>query len=203
MSTTWPLRGQHDHRRLDAALAQLAQHVEAVEPRQHHVEQHQVDASPARALEPALAVRARLDGVAFAGQPIAQRQHQTGLVLDEQQPLHAWRPCRAPRTRRRRPTGSSARGRQDDGELAARAGRAADDDASAVRLDDPLDEAETEAGALGLRGDDVGGAVERLEDARLLRGRDADAAIRDGDVNVAAAWRARAIADPAALARRT
>ena len=36
---------------------------------------------------------------------------------------------------------------------------------AAVRLDDALHQAQAEAGALHLRGDDVGGAVERLEDA--------------------------------------
>ena len=46
------------------------------------------------------------------------------------------------------------------------AGRALHRDAAAVRLDDPLDEAEAEAGALDLRGDHVGGAIERLEDPR-------------------------------------
>ena len=39
-------RGQHDHRRLDAAAAQLAQHVEAVHPRQHHVEQDEIERPP-------------------------------------------------------------------------------------------------------------------------------------------------------------
>ena len=51
--------------------------------------------------------------------------------------------------------------------------------APAVRVDDALHQAQAEAGALDLRGDGVGGAVERLEDVRLVRGGDPDAAIGD------------------------
>ena len=49
-------RGEHDHRRLDAALAQLAADVEAAHARQHQVEQQQVERIARRAFEPALAV---------------------------------------------------------------------------------------------------------------------------------------------------
>ena len=75
-------------------------------------------------------------------------------------------------------------------------------DLPAVRLDDALDEAQAEPGALDLRGDDVGRAVERLEDVRLIGGRDADAAIADADVDVRPRD-GRADADPARRRRRT
>src|SRR5688500_12940780 len=71
-----------------------------------------------------------------------------------------------------------------DDELAALAGRALHLDAAAVRLDDPVDETEAEPGPLNLRGDHVGGAVERLEDAGLLRGRNAEPAIGDADADL-------------------
>ena len=51
--------------------------------------------------------------------------------------------------------------------------------AAAVRRDDPLDQAQAEPGALHLRGHDIGGAIERLEDPRLIRGVDPDAAVGD------------------------
>ena len=47
--------------------------------------------------------------------------------------------------------------------------------------DNPLHQAQPEPGALHLRGDDVGRAIERLEDARLIRGVDPDAAVGNGD----------------------
>ena len=78
------------------------------------------------------------------------------------------------------------------GELAALPGALSTAIAAAVRLDDALDEAQAEAGALDLRGDDVGGAIERLEDPRLLGRRDADAAIGDADLSTSPAADARA-----------
>jgi hypothetical protein len=52
--------------RLDAAPAQLLQHVEAVQAREHDIEQHEVERLGRRALEPALPVGARLDVIALA-----------------------------------------------------------------------------------------------------------------------------------------
>ena len=51
-----PFRGEHDHRRVDAALSEIAQHVEAIEARKHHVEQHQIEGRPGSPLEAAFAV---------------------------------------------------------------------------------------------------------------------------------------------------
>ena len=77
-------RGEHDHRRRDALLAQVAEHVEAVLARQRHVEQHQVEAALARPARPGVAGLGRLHLVALGAQPVAERQHQPRLVLDDQ-----------------------------------------------------------------------------------------------------------------------
>ena len=71
------------------ALPQSRSTSKPVEPRQHHVEQHEIERLRRGAFEPALPVGARLDGIALAREPIAQRQDQARLVLNEQQPLHA------------------------------------------------------------------------------------------------------------------
>jgi hypothetical protein len=84
-----PPGGEHYDRSLDVSLAKLAQHVEAAHPWQHDVEQHEIEALGAGALEAALAVGTRVDGVAFAGEAIGERQDEPGLVFDEEQPLGA------------------------------------------------------------------------------------------------------------------
>src|ERR1051325_9050979 len=68
--------------------------------------------------------------------------------------------------------GVSSDDRQDHREGAALSGGALQQDAPGMRLDDALDEAEAEPGALDLRRDDAGSAVERIEDLRLVAGRD-------------------------------
>src|SRR4051812_30305366 len=82
-----------------------------------------------------------------------------------------------------------------DGKGAARSWRARQRDPSAVCFDDPFHQAQAKAGAVDLRGDDLGGAVEGIEDLRLVGRRDADAAIADADLNRAAGVRG-ANADP-------
>src|SRR5207253_10605303 len=72
------------------------QHVEAVDPRQHDVEQHEIERLAGGAGEAALAIAAVLDGVAFAGEAIGEGHDEPGLVLDEQQALHAGELRRAP-----------------------------------------------------------------------------------------------------------
>ena len=74
--------------------------------------------------------------------------------------------------------------REMHGEGAALAAGALDRHSPAVRRDDPLDQAQPEPSALHLRGDDVGGAIERLEDARLICRVDPDAAVGDGDADL-------------------
>ena len=100
-----------------AALAQLAHDVEPAEARQHDVEEDQVERFGGCPLEAALAVGARLDGIALARQPIGERHDEPRLVFDEQQPLHeglsgldaprlagtcpGWQECRRRAQRRR------------------------------------------------------------------------------------------------------
>ena len=79
-----PSRRQHQDGRRHPALPHLAADVEAVHPRQHDVEHDEVVAAARRAREARLAVARRLDGVAFAAEPIAERQPQAGFVFDEQ-----------------------------------------------------------------------------------------------------------------------
>ena len=69
-------------------LAQLAHDIEAAEPRQHDVEQHEVKSFRGRSLEAAFAVAAGFDRVAFARQPIGQRHDEPRLVFDEQNSFH-------------------------------------------------------------------------------------------------------------------
>ena len=186
------------------------QHVEAAHPRQHDVEQDEIERLAGGALEPALAVGARVDAVAFAGQAIGAASARGRVRLRRA----AVRFTHANRRAARRDAGRRTRCA-----LAALLGwppadttvnslpaarRAADGDPAAVRFDDPLDQAQAEAGALDLRRDDVGRAIERLEDARLLGGRDADAAIGDGDADISRpAARARCMPIQPPPARRT
>ena len=80
-------RRQHDHRRLDALLrGARATTSKPTEPRQHHVEQDEVEclsSSPARGRSRRRALR--LDVIAFPRQPVGEREHEAGLVLDEKQ----------------------------------------------------------------------------------------------------------------------
>src|SRR5581483_3465803 len=71
--------------------------------------------------------------------------------------------------------------RQAEGAAAAR--RAVDLEPGAVGLGDPAGEAQPEAGARGAGGSRLRGAVEALEDALLLLGRNAGSAVDDGDAD--------------------
>src|SRR4051812_42090398 len=82
-----------------------------------------------------------------------------------------------------------------DGKGAARAWRARQRDPSAVCFDDSFHQAQPKAGAMYLRGDDIRGTVEGIENLRLVGWRNADAAIADADLDGAAAV-GRANADP-------
>ena len=77
--------------------------------------------------------------------------------------------------------------RQRHGERAAGAGGAGQRDPAGVCLHDAFDQAQAESRPLDLGGNDVGGAIEGVEDPRLVRRGDADAAIADADVERGAA----------------
>ena len=209
-------RGQHDHRRLDALLAQVAQHVEAVLPGQHHVEQQQIERL-LRARAPAPRGRPCADSttVALAPEPIAQREHQPGLVFDDQDaaPRHECGADRAhvrpsfasrrhavrvrPHARIARPGASVGRSagppaqrafrreRQVQRERAALAGVGAHRDPAAELVHDALDQAQAEPAAVDLPRRGVAAAIERLEDVRQVAGGDAGAVVADGDADLA------------------
>jgi hypothetical protein len=79
-----PSRRQHHDRRGHAALTQLAADIEAVHPGQHDVEDDEIVATCRRPGQPGFPVAGRLDAVALADQPIAEREPESGFVLDEQ-----------------------------------------------------------------------------------------------------------------------
>ena len=147
------------------AFPQFAKHVEAVQARQHHVEQDADRMARARRAPVRSRRRRWFRGVALAGQPIAERQHQARFIFDEQQPLHTCDPCPCASGHRHMTNGLFAGGRKDDGEFAAFARLTAHADTAAVSLHDPLNEAEPEAGSLNARGNHLGCPIERLEDA--------------------------------------
>src|SRR5262249_42469565 len=110
-------RGEEEHGRPAARLAQPAQQREAVEARQHRVEEDQVVAALGRVLEAGAAVRAGVDDEAAQREAPCHELLRGGIVLDVENP-HPGRPSRgAPRGRRvaRRPP----RGRRAGGFMVA------------------------------------------------------------------------------------
>ena len=77
------LRGEHDDRH-GAARADRAADVEAVHPRQHHVEHDEVEVVLAQPVERLPAVERRNDVVALLAQGIGQQLLDRQLVVDEQ-----------------------------------------------------------------------------------------------------------------------
>ena len=84
MSTTCPRAVNIRIGVVTPRLPDLAADVEAVHARQHHVEHDEVVAAARRLREPGLAVAGRFDRIAFAREPIAERQPQARFVFDEQ-----------------------------------------------------------------------------------------------------------------------
>ena len=83
------------------------QHLEAVEPRQHHVEQHEVRSLAPPAVQPFGAVGGGVDLEPGAAQPEGRDLPDRGVVLDEQDAgvhryLPAWVPSRSCASSRRR-----------------------------------------------------------------------------------------------------
>jgi D-alanyl-D-alanine carboxypeptidase/D-alanyl-D-alanine-endopeptidase (penicillin-binding protein 4) len=76
-------RGQHDDRGGVAAPPQLAQHVEAVAPRQAEIEQHQVERRRAQRRGRGLAVAHPIHGKAGRAQRRLQPLCNHGVVLDQ------------------------------------------------------------------------------------------------------------------------
>src|SRR6185295_16627075 len=66
------------------ALAQVAAHVEAAAPGQHHVEDHEVEAFGRGHVEAEVAVGGAGDVVALGGQAVGEGEAQAGLDLHEE-----------------------------------------------------------------------------------------------------------------------
>ena len=77
-------RGQHQHRRPDAAGAQLAAGGEAVDPRQHHVEDDRVVGRRAGHPERLLAGRGEIGRMALLAEAAHEQAAELRLVLDDQ-----------------------------------------------------------------------------------------------------------------------
>src|SRR5687768_10966636 len=87
---------EHDDRSFDRAFPQLLEHVETTQTRQHYVEQYEVERFAGRALQSTFPIGGDIDGIPFAGEPVAQREHEAGFVFDEEDPLRgaqAGLPC--------------------------------------------------------------------------------------------------------------
>ena len=74
----------HDHRRVDAALAQLRQRRQAVHPGQPDVEHDDVVRRADDAVEAGFAALDGVDDVAFVAQHAAQGAAHAGFVIDNQ-----------------------------------------------------------------------------------------------------------------------
>ncbi len=99
-------RREHDdgHRARPGLLTQRSQETEAVEPRHHHVGQHQIRGAPPRRLQGFLAVARRLDAPALAEQPRDVIAH-VGIVVHQEDV-----PVDVPRERLRRESAVEALG---------------------------------------------------------------------------------------------
>ncbi len=80
--------GHHDERRVDAHVAELAQDVDAREPRHPHVRQDDVEGAAPGELESFFAGRDLLHGVAGGPQHPAGALAHAGIVVDEEDAGH-------------------------------------------------------------------------------------------------------------------
>ena len=79
-------RGQHQDRRPDAVVAQAAAGLEAVDARQHHVEDDRVVLGGARHPQRVLAARRHVRDDPLLAQAAADQRRHLHLVLDDQHP---------------------------------------------------------------------------------------------------------------------
>ena len=163
----------------------LAADVEAVHPRQHHVEHDEVVAAARRAREAGLAVARGLDGVAFAAEPIAERQPQPGFVLDEEdarrQTHRRWQPSPAARRTACRMARRRCRAGRSTVDGRALAGTAVDlivPPCASTTWRTTLSPTPVPRTCASIG---PAAAIERLEDVRQIVGVDAEPAI--GDAN--------------------
>ena len=81
-------RSRHDDRQLGerARAAQLGEHLEAVHPGHHHVEEHEIEGLGGDQRQGGGSVRGDRDRVAAPGQPARQHVAVVLVVVDDQQP---------------------------------------------------------------------------------------------------------------------
>src|SRR5262249_28512615 len=81
--------GEDQHWRIDAALAQRGEDVNAVAPRQHEIEKHQVKRLRVGEEESFFAGRCDGDLEALGLEPFTQRLRNLALILDDENPHRA------------------------------------------------------------------------------------------------------------------
>ena len=81
----FPARRQHQDRDHTGA-ADLPQHVKAVEAREHHVQDDQIEWSGPRPIQPLRAVMLHLDVESFALEQLLQQSAQLHVVVDQKDP---------------------------------------------------------------------------------------------------------------------
>ena len=166
-----PSRRQHQNRRRHAALTHLAADVEAVHPRQHHVEHDEIVAAarpPApgpprrRSRSRRRSPRCRDDrSASAAGRPRLRRAARAAATLTTPRPAAAGRRSRGSRRRTRRSAARSSRSCPRRRGCSTRTSPPCD-------CDDVPDDAQPDAAAAHLRVDGAAAAEERLEDVRQI-----------------------------------
>jgi hypothetical protein len=78
------LRGEDEHRRLNAAFAQCGEDIDTVAPRQHEIEQQEIERALAREEEALFSSRRNRDFVMLRLEARAQRIRHLRLILDNQ-----------------------------------------------------------------------------------------------------------------------
>lgn len=167
-------------------LPQLGTESEAVHPRQHHVEQHQVGRAPRNRLQSRLGLDHTLHGVARVAQAALEDAPQRRVVVHQQ---HAGgSPCATGQQLRRgrRLILLIGKCRQHECEPRATTRRRVDPDAAAVGFDEGLADRQAEAAAAYVAGVGPRDLVETLEHPLALGGGDARPLVAHCDDHLAA-----------------
>ncbi|MNZ11343.1 hypothetical protein D3C78_282060 [compost metagenome] len=79
-------RGKDQNRQAVAPRPHPAQQLDATQPRQPEVEDHQVECFVLQGMQPAQAIAQPVEGIALLAQPVADPLTQSGIILNQQQP---------------------------------------------------------------------------------------------------------------------
>ena len=101
-------RGEHDHRHVHAATAELAAHVPARSSGIIDVEQHEIGRLAQRAGQPLLAARRRQRLVALEPEVVLQSAHDRRLVVHDQDARHSHSAARGSHSVKRLPSSRRA-----------------------------------------------------------------------------------------------